>query len=78
MKGFVASDLDGDELLEANEVGDLSADPEFADNDADKSGALTVEEVVEEKLADFKAIDTNGDGFLSLEELNVAYPAPKE
>ena len=63
MKGFVASDLDGDGLLEANEVGDLAADPEFT---------------VEEKRADFKAIDTNGDGFLSLEELNVAYPAPKE
>ena len=78
MKGFVASDLDGDGLLEANEVGDLAADPEFTDNDADKGGSLSVEEVVEEKLADFKAIDTNGDGFLSLEELNVAYPAPKE
>jgi hypothetical protein len=78
MEGFVASDLDGDGILEASEVGEeIAADPEFTDNDADKNG-LTVEEVVAEKIVDFKAIDTNGDGLLSLEELNAAYPAPKE
>ncbi|HET7717284.1 MAG TPA: hypothetical protein VFK86_16795, partial [Bauldia sp.] len=78
IQGFVASDLDGDGMLEATEVGELSTHEEFTDNDADKSGGLTVEEVVEEKLTDFKAIDTNSDGFLSIEELNAAYPAPKE
>lgn len=78
MQGFVASDLDGDGMLEASEVGEeIATHPEFTDNDADKNG-LTVEEVVDEKLVDFKAIDTNGDGFLSIEELTVAYPAPKE
>ena len=78
MQGFVASDLDGDGLLEATEVGpEMAADPEFTDNDADKNGGLTVDEVVAEKLADFKAIDTNGDGLLTLDELNAAYPAPK-
>jgi hypothetical protein len=78
MQGFVASDLDGDGILEASEVGEaIAADPEFTDNDADKNG-LTVDEVVVEKIADFKAIDTNGDGLLTLDELNAAYPAPKE
>ena len=77
MQGFVASDLDGDGILEATEVGDMATDPEFTDNDANKNG-LTVDEVVAEKLADFKAIDTNGDGLLTLEELNAAYPPPKE
>ena len=79
MQGFVASDHDGDGILEANEVGEeMAAHPEFTDNDTDKSGGLTVDEVVTEKLADFKAIDTNGDGLLSLEELNAAYPAQPE
>ncbi len=79
MQGFVASDLDGDGILEASEVGEeIATHPEFTDNDADKSGGLTVEEVVAEKIVDFKAIDTNGDGLLTIEELNAAYPPPKE
>ena len=78
MRGFVASDLDGDGILEASEVGEeMAADPEFTDNDADKNGLRSTKSSTE-KLADFKAIDTNGDGLLTLEELNVAYPAPKE
>lgn len=79
MQGFVASDLDGDGLIEAGEVGEeMAAHEEFSDNDTDKDGALSVEEVIEEKLADFKAIDTNGDGYLDLDELTAAYPAPQE
>ena len=77
MQGFVASDLDGDGILEATEVGEMATHAEFTDNDANKNG-LTVEEVVTEKLVDFKAIDTNGDGLLTIEELNAAYPPPKE
>lgn len=78
MRGFVASDLDGDGILEASEVGEeIASHAEFTDNDADKNG-LTVDEVVQEKLVDFKAIDTNGDGLLTIEELNAAYPPPKE
>ena len=78
MQGFVASDADGDGLLEASEVGEeIATHAEFTDNDADKGGSLTVEEVVEEKLADFKMIDKNGDGLLVIEELNAAYP-PQE
>ncbi len=78
MRGFVASDLDGDGMLEASEVGEeIATHAEFADNDVDKNG-LTVEEVVAEKIVDFKAIDTNGDGLLTLDELNAAYPAPQE
>ena len=78
VQGFVASDLDGDGILEAGEVGEeIATHAEFIDNDANKNG-LTVDEVVTEKLADFKAIDTNGDGLLTIEELDAAYPAPKE
>jgi hypothetical protein len=77
MQGFVASDHDG--ILEASEVGEeMATHAEFTDNDADKSGGLTVEEVVAEKIVDFKAMDTNGDGLLTLDELNAAYPAPQE
>lgn len=73
MKGFTVTDVDGNGILEADEVGELSTHEEFIDNDADKSGSLSVIEVVNEKLADFKALDTNGDGFLDIEELNAAY-----
>ena len=79
MQGFVASDLDGDGQLEATEVGEeIATHEEFTDNDADKGGTLSVEEVIEEKLADFTAIDANGDGLLTVQELEAAYPAPKE
>jgi len=73
LQGFTASDLDGDGLIEAGEIGHLADEGEFADNDADKDGALSVEEVIAEKFADFDAIDTNDDGFLSIEELDAVY-----
>ena len=73
MKGFTVTDVDGNGILEADEVGELSTHEEFTDNDADKSGSLTVIEVVDEKLADFKTLDANGDGFLDIEELDAAY-----
>ena len=72
-QGFVASDLDGDGLLEAGEIGHLADDAEFTDNDGDKDGALSIDEVIAEKFTDFDAIDTNDDGFLSIEELDAVY-----
>jgi hypothetical protein len=46
---------------------------EFSDNDSDKSGALSIEEMIEEKLADFEQIDMNDDGSLTLDELEKTY-----
>ena len=69
------SDSDHDSVLEKNEVGDLASDPEFSDNDKNKDGALSIEEIIEEKLADFKAADTNNDEFLSFEEITIFYKA---
>ena len=54
---FVIADTDGDGMLEKEEVGDLATDPEFSDNDANKDSALSIDEMVEEKLADFSTID---------------------
>jgi len=71
---FGIADVDGDDMLEADEAGDMAADAEFSDNDADKDGSISIEEMIEEKLADFARIDTNSDGTLSLEELQAAYP----
>ena len=45
----------------------------FTDNDDDKNGSLSVEEMIKEKLADFKTADSNGDGRLSLEEVKKYY-----
>jgi Ca2+-binding EF-hand superfamily protein len=52
----------------------VKGDAEFSDNDADNDGALSIDEMIVEKLADFASIDGNKDGFLSLEELQAAYP----
>ena len=71
---FGIADVNGDQMIEADEAGDLAADPEFSDNDTNKDGSLSIEEMIDEKLADFASIDTNGDGFLSLDEMEAAYP----
>jgi len=70
---FEIADGDGDQVLEAEEVGELATDAEFSDNDSDNSGTLAIEEMIQEKLADFEQIDADKDGFLTLEELGQAY-----
>lgn len=70
---FGIADVDGDDMLEAEEAGDLASDAEFSDNDLNKDGSISIEEMIEEKLADFARIDENSDGTLSLEELQAAY-----
>src|SRR4029079_12293315 len=47
IRQFQIADADGDEILEADEIGELATDPEFADNDSDKSGSLSIEEMIE-------------------------------
>ena len=73
MLQFNDTDSDQDGLLEKREVADYADDAEFSDNDADKSGSLSPEEVITEKLADFKAADTDGDGKLSFKEVKAFY-----
>ena len=46
-------------------MADYADDAEFSDKDGDKSGSLSPEEVITEKLADLKAADTDADGKLS-------------
>ena len=69
LEDFKKLDQDGNNELDASEVGDLSSDPEFSDGDADKSGALSLEEVITEKLTDFDSADTNDDGALNVDEV---------
>ena len=64
---------DNDNFLGKQEVGDLASDPEYSDNDSNKDGALSIEEVIEEKITDFKASDTDGDGSLTFEEVMKSY-----
>lgn len=71
---FKDLDQNSNNQLDADELGDLAKDPEFSDNDSDKNGALSLEEVIEEKLADFDAADTNKDGALNVDEVT-AYEA---
>lgn len=73
MLQFNQIDSNQNGLLEKQEVADYADDAEFSDNDADKSGSLSPEEVITEKLADFKAADTDGDGKLSFEEVKAFY-----
>jgi hypothetical protein len=74
---FDLSDSDRDNKLEKQEVGELSKSKEFSDNDASKDGALSIEEVIKEKLADFKAADTNNDGSLTVDEVKAFYEKNK-
>lgn len=69
LEAFRKLDSDGSNALEPEELGDLAKDPEFADGDADKNGSLSLEEVITEKLADFKAADDNNDGALNVDEV---------
>jgi len=62
-------DTNGNNAIDPEEIGDLSKNAEFEDGDTDKSGGLSVEEVIAEKLADFEAADTNQDGALNVEEV---------
>jgi len=71
---FGIADANGDQMIDAEEAGDLADDPEFSDNDTNDDGVISIEEMVEEKLTDFAGIDGDSDGFLSLEELQAAYP----
>ena len=73
MLQFNQIDSNQNGLLEKQEVADYADDAEFSDNDANKSGSLSPEEVITEKLADFKAADTDGDGKLSFEEVKAFY-----
>lgn len=70
---FDHADSDRDNMLEKNEVGELSKEVEFSDNDANKDGALSIEEVIEEKLEDFKTADTDNNGSLTFEEVKKFY-----
>ena len=72
---FNLTDSDRDNMLEKQEVGDLASDPEFSDNDANKDGALSIDEVIAEKMADFKTADNNSDGVLTIVEVKKFYEA---
>ena len=70
---FDIVDSDGDNQLEGLEVGDLASDDEFADNDLNQDGSLSIEEVIEEKLADFDSLDADKDGLLTIDEVAASY-----
>lgn len=70
---FNHADSDRDNKLEKQEVGDLANDPEFTDNDTDKDGALSIEEVIAEKMADFKTADKDSNGSLTITEVKEFY-----
>ena len=69
LESFKDLDQNGNNELDAEELGDLAADPEFLDGDTDKNGSLSLEEVITEKLADFDSADTNEDGALNVDEV---------
>ena len=69
LEDFKKLDQDGNNELDADEVGDLSRDPEFLDGNTDKNSSLSLEEVITEKLADFDSADTNDDGALNVDEV---------
>jgi hypothetical protein len=71
LEAFAKLDANGNNALDADELGDLAKNAEFGDGDSDKSGNLSLEEIISEKLADFEAADTNKDGALNVDEVTV-------
>ena len=69
LEDFKKLDQDGNNELDANEAGDLSADTEFLDGYADQNGSLSLKEMITEKLTDFDDADTNDDGALNVDEV---------
>ncbi len=69
LEAFRGLDANGNNVLEPEELGDLAKDAEFSDGDTDKSGSLSLEEMIAEKLADFEAADTGKDGALNVDEV---------
>ena len=76
LEAFRKLDTNGNNALDPDELGDLAEDAEFSDGDTDKSGSLSLEEIIAEKLADFEAADTNKDGALNVDEVT-EYEAKK-
>ena len=72
---FNLTDSDRENRLEKQEVGDLASNPEFSDNDANMASALSIEEVIAEKITDFKTTDTNSAGVLTIIEVMNFYEA---
>jgi len=77
LEAFRGLDHNRNDTLEPEELGDLAEDAEFSDGDTDKSGSLSLEEVIAEKLTDFGAADTNEDGALNVDEVT-AYEAKNQ
>jgi len=78
LQQFRYLDIDKNNLLDADEVGEIAADEEFSDNDTNGDKMLSVDEVAIEKLADFEAADLNKDGALNLDEVRQDYSAKGE
>ena len=74
---FIETDSDRDNMIEKQEVGELSKDKEYSDNDTSKDGALSIEEMIKEKLDDFKTADINSDGVLTIIEVKTFYQNKK-
>lgn len=74
---FIETDSDRDNMIEKQEIGELSKDKEFSDNDTSKDGALSIEEMIKEKLDDFKTADINSDGVLTIIEVKTFYENKK-
>jgi hypothetical protein len=65
--------MDDSDFIESHEMGDQSETPEFLDGDSNNDGKISVEEMIDEKLADFLRADGNQDGVLNLGEVYNAY-----
>lgn len=71
LEAFAKLDTNGNNALDPDELGDLAQDAEFGEGDSDKSGNLSLEEIISEKLADFEAADTDKDGALNVDEVTM-------
>src|SRR5688572_5024715 len=74
---FYAADVDKDGYLDPKELKALAFPEDFTEDDRDRNGRVSMHEFLRVRFAEFATTDTDGDGFLSVDEVVTAWEGKK-